>query len=279
LNKNISLQQYEEFEKTRDRINDKTSSGLIVDKEFYKQKNYIYSYTEGLNTKNATIMGTGVYSSVIRPLDYDEIIAYRLEKPYYKISINFPLRIINQKNLFKVLLKYLVQFQQLNYKFNPKYDLGKVFDEAIIQIRANRGLGKDWQKWKDSLLKTARNHFEDSIKGTEELSLKESLHHFGILKARRYFAYSHGFDSGALILRAIKKEEKETNDALVNYVIDAMMENMDFVCLQTIKDALQNKVKRPVERVYKERKDEIKRYNLNTFGVKTLNKFKELVIA
>ncbi len=275
-NRITTIEQYTASSTSEAWFSSRYGNNGLVNEQFYSEHNYIYKYTENLNLKpeNAQELPTGIIKNAgINRGAMKEIIAYELSYPYIRFNINFGIGLLNKGNVIQQLLRYLTQFQQLNYTYND-YDLNGVYDDVVIRIQHQRGLMPNYSEIKDSLLDKATTNFHNSIKGKAYSSIREVVKGLGLGKLHYNYVYSDSNTNGAsLLLKALKRKEMTNNTAKVNDCIDEMMNAQMYIDLRTIGEQLFNSNHKVIERVFKDRKQEIKKYNLSTLGVASYKKY------
>ncbi len=261
-------------------------SPYMANESFYNENGYVYSYMAGLNLKpsNAIKLPTGVYRgdgiNKYPKVEANEIMVYQLASPYFKFNISKPISFLNSENVLQEMKRYLIQFQQLNFCYNPSYDLNLVYDDVAIRIQHQTGLIPNMKELKDGIMDDVVNIFESSIGGDTALSKYTTVSEVveGLELGVVYSNYIHKnvyHDGRKLLLKAIRKQESSINNAMINDCIYDMMSAEMFICNETIKDQIHSTGLRQIKTIVAERKQEINYYNLSLFNVKTYSKWKD----
>ncbi len=201
-----------------------------------------------------------------------DVLTYQLNNPYKEVNINRHISFLNKDNVLQELLRFLIQFQQLNY-LHTEFDLGEVYDEVVLSINSQTKpkLIPNPIQLKESTLDMAVTVFEDSIEGKGFSSVKDVVNGLGLYKEKTYYSNTDDVtkDGRGISIGGVKKHHKRVNDNLINDCIDTMIDADMFISPKTIKDQLYTTGRNQIQKVYKERRLELKQYNKNTFGVTT----------
>lgn len=268
------LDKYSRLVEEGRRFDSHYSNGRMLNKDWFNAKNLIYSYTENLNLKdyNVTKLPTGILKNAgFNPKNESEIMAFQLSTPYLKLNIDRSIRLLKRNNVMQELQRILIQFQQLNFTYND-YDLGEFYDDIIIRIQHQTGLVNNFKKIKEETLRIAKQRFKKTIKGMNITSVKDAVHKLELGELRTHFVYDEGGSS--LLLKAINKQNKDNNDTKINDCINSMIDAEMYIDTNTINDQLFETGLRQIKSALAERKQEIKDYNVSTFGVKSFKVWK-----
>lgn len=268
------LANYKDLEKRTGYYDRKYSCGEMINTYWCNDNRYIYNYSEGLNLKeeNAIELPTGIYKNENKD---SEILVYKTSSPYLTFNINRPVCILNKGNVLQEIQRILIQFQQLNCTYS-EYDLNDVYDEIALTIHHQTGLIPNYEEIKEETVRKAKEKFEATVQGMEINSVRDVVHELELGEWRHYFVYNgKEHDGRKLLLSAIKKHEKKINDAKINDCINNMMDAEMYINNQTIKDRLCKTGTKQIAAVFKERREEIERYNFDTFGVKSYKMYKK----
>ena len=260
---------------------DTINSGNIIDNDWFSDNGYIYKYTDGLNTKceelapksQSNAIPKAVYTTTVgdtlNKAYNKEYLSYKLNTPYREVNINRRVQILNNDNVLKELLRFLIQFQQLNYTYTS-YNLGDVYDEAVMSITAQTGLIPRPSRLKADTLQMATTKFNLSVRGKDYKTVKEAVEGLNLYTEKGTVRPKiDGKDNRAITGTTTSKFKSKANEELINECIDAMIDAEMFISPMTIKEQLETTGLRQIKEVVKGRKLEIKQYNYNTFGVTT----------
>lgn len=272
-------------------------NSTMVNADYYCENDYIYSYTEGINTseKTAIALGTGEYYYSCNPFlieesDATEIMVFKHKKPYRTFNIDRPLFTLNKKNVINEVIRYLVQFQQLNYFYNSKYDISTVYDDVMIRINHKLDLVGNMKHIKDRLVDDSNKIFSSTLhdfhKGCPKdysslpklLAIKQFINYMNLGSTHDYYTpkVNKRFDRRGLLLKATRRAESLNNQGKINACIDSMKLKNRFICADTVKvDEMPTTGINQIREVVKSRKQEIDSYNLSNFNAKTYRKYKD----
>lgn len=278
MEENCKLDIYLETTKFNRIFDIKYSTGSMLNPGWFNANNFIFSYTENLNLKddNVTKLPTSYFKNAgINPDNISEIMAFQLSTPYIKFSIDRNIGLLHKGNVLQELQRILIQFQQLNFTYND-YDLNDVYDELVLMIHHQTGLIMNCKELKEETIRLAKERFEESIEGIEIKCVKDAIHKLKLGKLKTHFVYTGGeHDGRTVLLNAIKKQESTINNAKIDDCINCMMDSDIYICGDTIEDQLHKTGRRQIDLVLKDRKQEIKDYNVSTFGVRSYKVYKQ----
>lgn len=268
-----------------DSLYDRYSNPNMVYSKFYSINNYIFRYQEGLNTSNtyAVPLGTEEYYSpgkfVYVKSESTEIIVYKLRKQYRVFNIDRQISSISKFNVINEVLRYLVQFQQLNYFYKPNYNLSSVYDDVMVRIQHQTGLVPNMEDIKNSILERSNRYFEKSIENIDPSidTLKKFVNVLDLGKCMEYYTPRiDGYERKGLLLKAYRKAESLKNVNMINKCIDNMKEKTMFICPDSVKNELPSTGINQIREVVHHRKQEVDYFNLTNFNAKTYSKYKRL---
>ncbi|NPD85348.1 hypothetical protein HNS38_11285 [Lentimicrobium sp. L6] len=197
-------------------------------------------------------------------------IVYKPNKPYYKLSLDLWVDKFDSYNKIGLLRGHLVRFIQLNPTKRDFNTLYIVLDSAINRINNNSLLNFNFNKIHTQLIDQAL----DDTKNLEGIiPSKEYYMSIDWKEKHDYYTGKFGFENRNLVNKAKGILVKYENSKKINEVIDAMIEAKIFISSETIKDQIFKTGLRQIKDVYKERKEELKKYNMDEFGVKTLKTY------